>query len=80
MSDEKFTLEIGPENAEWWIDPNGVIHLALPNDVDGVFVQMHDGTRAAPNAYPRFVWEKLRWRRLPSQYIDPVAKALKELE
>jgi hypothetical protein len=61
-----------------WSDPNGVVHVALFNDVDGHFLQMCDGTTVLSNAYPRCVWEKMGWFEIKP--LDPVTKALKDLE
>lgn len=55
--------------AEWWMDREAEIHLAIPNgdltfyamvimDKDGELISSY------PSAYPFFVWEKLGWERL----------------
>jgi hypothetical protein len=56
------TIEIS-EFVEVWLSPEADLYLAIPNG-NLTFYCMYSDTQPYPNAYPKFVWEKLGWSKL----------------
>lgn len=57
------TIDIS-KDAEWWVGPEGEICIGFPHQANTHFMEMFDGVQSLPNAYPRFVWEKMGWKML----------------
>lgn len=49
--------------AEIWLSPAADIYLAVPNGNLTFFAMVTDKV-CLPNAYPKFIWEKLGWTKL----------------